>query len=295
MAKKKRPVKRKSASLKGRARGATGRLLDYEQAQRARLEVIARLEDAVFMPQELKEAKIKRAFRWREIEREQKERRQRFGEKPKAYKWAPKANNEYAIHASRLAARGILPTPTEVIRYEDGEVEYVWAFQGPHGLDAINNMLVHAKGSFPKDAAGYISQGTGYGRDAQWGGTAFSPVHSTDVAEKNLWLQLQTFQLSTTDTLKHLREHFGQKQENGRFPTQWVELKILSTEGLKYENVTEDGSTSNAREVDGGSKSASASGNRNRASGKRGKSRHSAGKKVSRRAGKSRNRKKLPR
>ncbi len=295
MAKKSRPVKRKGAALTGRARGASGRLLASEEAQAAAAEVRQRLHDALFMPDDLKEARQKRDFRFREIAREQTERRKRYTTLPDAYKWAPKANNEYAIKASRLAKRGILPAPTEIRRFDDGTLEYIWSFQGPHGLDAINNMLVHSRDSFPKDAAGYISQGTGHGKDAQWGGTAFTPVWPTVEGEKTLWWQLQTFKISTTDSLKHLREHFGHKQENGRFPTQWVELKILSSEGMKYENIAENGSASNGGELDEGTAAPSPKRKRRPAGGKRRKGSNASRKRTKRKSKRKSRSKKLPR
>lgn len=302
VAKKRRKSSSKVPPLTRRERGLLGRLKSYEDAEAARHEVIQRMRDAVFMPEELKRAKLLHSARVKEILSERRSRVERRAANPSAYKWAPKQNNEYAIAAGKLARSGTLPAPTEVRVFDDGSYEYVWAFQGPHGLEAVNDMLIHARDSFPADAAGYISQGTGYGRDAQWGGTAFTPVHEGDIeGQKTLWWQLQTFKLSTTDTLKHLREHFGHKQENGRFPTQWVELKIISSEGMRYENVIENGSAGDARELDEraeqapDSKKPQRKRNRSGPSGKRGKSRQSAGKGVKGKPRSKRGSKKLPR
>lgn len=230
----KRGKGKRGGSLKGRRRGRLGKLLSTEDKLAAEAEEYQRILDHMTMTPAQRARNIRFGIRKKEVEAEHKDRSRRFSSSKRGYSHSSHPDKK-VIEARKLARRGILPPPVSQ-RKHGLEMEYVWAYQGPHGLETINAILtMPCKARIPKDAIGCIAQGSGYGRRAEWVGSAMARVWPSYPGEKTLWWQLQTFKTSTTTSLKNLRE----RMERGL--TQWTELKLLTLEGMSFdENTTEE-------------------------------------------------------
>ena len=139
--------------------------------------VLKALADSLFATEEKRIAEVVKKNRKKEVALERASRRQRAAKTPRAYSTSAIQNEQKTLAAIASAESGILPQPTSVRVFADGTYETIWAFPGPHGLGAVDAILIHCKDSFPPEAKGNVAQGTGYRKSSVWIGTRFAKVH----------------------------------------------------------------------------------------------------------------------